>query len=129
MSSLESLKDELRLVAEKKSELEKRLQACVRERDALNAALEEASDRIHSLERHAREQETKLQVRWFVLLRGGALCAVTVNNSLGAWDAWKTESPFWRFLSTRKHHLSVHRGGEWSRRWVNWTIKCGGVSL
>ncbi|XP_059615832.1 bicaudal D-related protein homolog [Phlebotomus argentipes] len=61
VSSLESLKDELRLVAEKKSELEKRLQACVRERDALNAALEEASDRIHSLERHAREQETKLQ--------------------------------------------------------------------
>lgn len=62
MSSLESLKDELQLVAEKKTELERRLQLSVRERDSLNAALEEASDRIHSLERHAREQETKLQV-------------------------------------------------------------------
>lgn len=59
---METLKDELQLVAEKKSELECRLQQSVRERDSLNAALEEASDRIHSLERHAREQETKLQV-------------------------------------------------------------------
>lgn len=60
---METLKDELQLVAEKKTELERRLQNSVRERDSLNAALEEASDRIHSLERHAREQETKLQVR------------------------------------------------------------------
>lgn len=59
---METLKDELQLVAEKKSEIERRLQQSVRERDSLNAALEEASDRIHSLERHAREQETKLQV-------------------------------------------------------------------
>lgn len=62
VSSLESLKDELRLISEKKIELEKRLQNSLRERDTLTAALEEASDRIHTLERHAREQETKLQV-------------------------------------------------------------------
>lgn len=62
VSSMETLKDELQLVAEKKSELERRLQQSMRERDSLNAALEEGSDRIHSLERHAREQETKLQV-------------------------------------------------------------------
>lgn len=59
---METLKDELQLVAEKKTELERRLTQSMRERDSLNAALEEASDRIHSLERHAREQETKLQV-------------------------------------------------------------------
>lgn len=59
---MESLKDELRTVGEKKIELEKRLQNSIRERDSLTAALEEASDRIHSLERHAREQETRLQV-------------------------------------------------------------------
>lgn len=59
---METLKDELQLVAEKKLELERRLTQSMRERDSLNAALEEASDRIHSLERHAREQETKLQV-------------------------------------------------------------------
>ena len=62
MSSLEALKDELQMAAEKRAELERRLQVSVRERNTLNAALEEASDRIHSLERHAREQETKLQV-------------------------------------------------------------------
>lgn len=66
MSSLESLKDELQLVADKKTELERRLTQSMRERDSLNAALEEASDRIHSLERHAREQETKLQVGWAI---------------------------------------------------------------
>ncbi|GAB0092283.1 Bicaudal D-related protein homolog [Sergentomyia squamirostris] len=61
VSSLESLKDELRLVAEKKSEVEKRLQASVQERESLYAALSDQTDRIHSLERAAREQETKLQ--------------------------------------------------------------------
>lgn len=50
------------MVGEKKCEIEKRLQTSLRERDTLTAALEEASDRIHTLERHAREQETKLQV-------------------------------------------------------------------
>lgn len=53
------------MVGEKKSEIEKRLQKSLRERDTLTAALEEASDRIHTLERHAREQETKLQVVLF----------------------------------------------------------------
>lgn len=53
------------MVGEKKGEIEKRLQTSLRERDTLTAALEEASDRIHTLERHAREQETKLQVVLF----------------------------------------------------------------
>lgn len=54
------------MVGEKKGEIEKRLQTSLRERDTLTAALEEASDRIHTLERHAREQETKLQVVLFI---------------------------------------------------------------
>lgn len=55
------------MVGEKKSEIEKRLQTSLRERDTLTAALEEASDRIHTLERHAREQETKLQVAFIFI--------------------------------------------------------------
>lgn len=57
------------MVGEKKGEIEKRLQTSLRERDTLTAALEEASDRIHTLERHAREQETKLQVVFIFILK------------------------------------------------------------
>lgn len=61
VNSLEAIKDELRVVTEKRIELEKRLQNAQHEKDSLAAALEEASDRIHMLERHAREQETKFK--------------------------------------------------------------------
>lgn len=62
VNSLESIKTELNLTTEKRHELEKRLQAVQEEKQNLTAALEESSDRIHMLERHAREQETKLEV-------------------------------------------------------------------
>lgn len=61
ISSVDSLRDELVLVSEKKDELERRLQMAAAERDNLATALEEASDRILLLERHAREQDMRYQ--------------------------------------------------------------------
>lgn len=61
MSSVDSLRDELDLVSEKKNELERRLLLAASERDNLATALEEASDRILLLERHAREQDIRYQ--------------------------------------------------------------------
>lgn len=61
VNSLESIKSELNLTTEKRLDLEKRLQYVQEEKESLTSALEEASDRIHMLERHAREQETKLE--------------------------------------------------------------------
>lgn len=59
---MESLKDELNIISKAKNELEKRLQTSVIEKDTIFASLEEALDRIHTLERHVREQDNKLQV-------------------------------------------------------------------
>ncbi|XP_030372345.1 bicaudal D-related protein homolog isoform X2 [Scaptodrosophila lebanonensis] len=61
VNSLESIKTELNLTTGKRQELERRLQHVQEEKQSLTSALEEASDRIHMLERHAREQETKLE--------------------------------------------------------------------
>lgn len=61
MSSVDSLRDELDLVLEKKNELERRLQMAAMERDNMASALEEASDKILLLERHAREQDLRYQ--------------------------------------------------------------------
>nr|XP_040220254.2 bicaudal D-related protein homolog isoform X2 [Anopheles coluzzii]XP_040220255.2 bicaudal D-related protein homolog isoform X2 [Anopheles coluzzii]XP_040220256.2 bicaudal D-related protein homolog isoform X2 [Anopheles coluzzii] len=62
VSSLESLKNELRLILEKKNELENRLHMTVSERENLSIALNEASERIHILERSTKEQDTKYQM-------------------------------------------------------------------
>lgn len=59
LSSVDGLRDELELVAEKNKELERRLRSAAEERDNLALALEEASDRILLLERHAREQDMR----------------------------------------------------------------------
>ncbi|XP_066149074.1 bicaudal D-related protein homolog isoform X2 [Euwallacea fornicatus] len=61
LSSVDGLRDELELVAEKNKELERRLRSAAEERDNLASALEEASDRILLLERHAREQDIRYQ--------------------------------------------------------------------
>lgn len=61
LSSVDGLRDELDLVTEKNRELERRLQMAAAERDSMASALEEASDRILLLERHAREQELRYQ--------------------------------------------------------------------
>lgn len=61
INSADSLRDELELVSVKKNELERRLLMAASERDSLATALEEASDRILLLERHAREQDVRYQ--------------------------------------------------------------------
>lgn len=62
VNSLESLKGELKMILEKKSDLEHRLQISAAEKDTLHSLLSEASDRIHTLERSNREQETKYKI-------------------------------------------------------------------
>ncbi|XP_030747590.1 bicaudal D-related protein homolog isoform X3 [Sitophilus oryzae] len=61
LNSVDGLKDELDLVTEKNKELERRLRGAAEERDNLASAVEEASDRILLLERHAREQDIRYQ--------------------------------------------------------------------
>lgn len=61
ITSVDSLRDELELVLEKKNELERRLQVAAIERDNMASALEEASDKILLLERHTRETEMRYQ--------------------------------------------------------------------
>lgn len=62
VNSLESLKSELKMILEKKSELEHRLQISAAEKETLQSLLAESSDRIHTLERSNREQETKYKI-------------------------------------------------------------------
>ncbi|XP_049276529.1 bicaudal D-related protein homolog isoform X2 [Anopheles funestus] len=62
VNSLESLKNELRLILEKKNELENRLHMTANDRENLSIALNEASERIHILERSTKEQDTKYQM-------------------------------------------------------------------
>lgn len=61
VASIDSLRDELNILSDKNTELERRLHMAASERDSLASALEEASDRILGLERHAREQELRWQ--------------------------------------------------------------------
>ncbi|KAK9892334.1 hypothetical protein WA026_019789 [Henosepilachna vigintioctopunctata] len=61
MNSVGGLRDELDLLSEKNRELERRLLMASAERDSLANALEEASDRILLLEKHAREQDLRYQ--------------------------------------------------------------------
>ncbi|KRT79422.1 hypothetical protein AMK59_7123 [Oryctes borbonicus] len=61
VNSVNALKDELELVSDKKNDLEKRLHMFAAERENLAMALEEATDRIAQLERHARDQELRYQ--------------------------------------------------------------------
>lgn len=56
MQSLKSLKAELALVSDKKSELERRLAGAMRDKDGLMQQLDEAADRIAALERQLKEQ-------------------------------------------------------------------------
>ncbi|KFB42799.1 AGAP001308-PA-like protein [Anopheles sinensis] len=62
VNSLESLKNELRMILDKKNELESRLHMTTNERENLSIALNEASERIHILERSTKEQDTKYQM-------------------------------------------------------------------
>lgn len=59
MNGVESLRDELDMLAKSKEDLEKRLQTSLFEKDALCASIDESRDRIHSLQKQMRDQEMK----------------------------------------------------------------------
>ncbi|XP_014248118.1 bicaudal D-related protein homolog isoform X2 [Cimex lectularius] len=61
-SSLEVLRDEICMMSEKKTELERRIVTMTQQRDTLTVALEEATDRIMFLERQLREQQMQMRV-------------------------------------------------------------------
>lgn len=56
MQSLESLKAELALVTDKRTDLERRLMGSLQDKENLMQQLEEANDRIVALERQLKEQ-------------------------------------------------------------------------
>lgn len=56
VQSLESLKAELALVSDKRTELERRLTGTLHDKDNLMQQLDEANDRIVALERQLKEQ-------------------------------------------------------------------------
>ena len=56
------LRDEINMLSDKKAELERRMATLLAERDQLNAALEDANERILLLERTTREQEDRKSV-------------------------------------------------------------------
>ncbi|KAF6214424.1 hypothetical protein GE061_009167 [Apolygus lucorum] len=61
-SSLDVLRDEIMMMSEKKTELERRVQSMTQQRDSLSSALDEATDRIMFLERQMREQQIQMRV-------------------------------------------------------------------
>lgn len=58
---LEGLKEEIELLSDRKLDLERRIQFLIDERENLSLSLEESSDRIHMLEKHAKEQDQQLR--------------------------------------------------------------------
>ena len=58
---LENLKEEVAFVTKRKNELEKRVEELINERENLNSTLDETSDKIIMLERHAREQDCQVR--------------------------------------------------------------------
>ena len=56
VQSLESLKAELAMVTDKKSDLERRLTGSLQDKENLMQQLDEANDRIVALERQLKEQ-------------------------------------------------------------------------
>lgn len=61
VNQLEMLREEINMMTEKKAELERRIENMVEERDGMNQAIDESSDRIVMLEKHNKDKE--FQVR------------------------------------------------------------------
>ncbi|KAF2366692.1 hypothetical protein FHG87_002558 [Trinorchestia longiramus] len=63
MTTLESLRNEIFMLTDKKLELERRLSSLAEEREGLSMTLDESSDRIMLLERQKEEKELELRVK------------------------------------------------------------------
>ncbi|XP_042227044.1 bicaudal D-related protein homolog isoform X2 [Homarus americanus] len=63
VSTLEVLRDEINLLADRKMELERRIDSLIDEREGLNSTLDATTDRLVMLEKQSKEQEATLRNR------------------------------------------------------------------
>ena len=66
VTHLEILREEMELVSRRKSDLEKKVEQLITERDQLNAVLDESSDKILFLEKHTREQDCQVHKNTYI---------------------------------------------------------------
>lgn len=76
VQSLESLKAELAMVTDKRTDLERRLTVSLKDKDNLMQQLDEANDRIVALERQLKEQVRKKRIK----VKFKKRCTLTTNN-------------------------------------------------
>ena len=65
VTHLETLRDEITMMTERKFDLERRIEALYAERDGLSTTLDESADRIVMLEKEGREQDS--MIRWEII--------------------------------------------------------------
>ncbi|KAL1124481.1 hypothetical protein AAG570_001107, partial [Ranatra chinensis] len=89
-TSLDVLREEIFMLNDKKSELERRLGGAVTQRESLSSALDEAADRIMLLEKQLREQQMQMRVSHLELeeLRSANGCLGERLEALGG--SWST---------------------------------------
>ena len=58
---LETLREEITIMTERKLDLERRIEALYSERDGLSTTLDESADRIVMLEKESREQDSMVE--------------------------------------------------------------------
>jgi len=61
VTHLETLRDEITIMTERKLDLERRIEALYSERDGLSTTLDESADRIVMLEKESREQDSMIR--------------------------------------------------------------------
>jgi len=61
VTHLETLRDEINIMTERKIDLERRIEMLYAERDGLSSTLDESADRIVMLEKEAREQDSMIR--------------------------------------------------------------------
>jgi len=61
VTHLETLRDEITIMTERKLDLERRIEALYAERDGLSSTLDESADRIVMLEKESREQDSMIR--------------------------------------------------------------------
>ncbi|XP_076364202.1 BICD family-like cargo adapter 1 [Tachypleus tridentatus] len=61
VSQLEGLREEVDMLMEKKTELERRIQELIKEKERLNLSLEDSNNRILILDKHRKEQDQQIR--------------------------------------------------------------------
>ncbi|TRY70489.1 hypothetical protein TCAL_10105 [Tigriopus californicus] len=105
VNHLETLKDEINLVTQRKQNLEERISELVGERSILSGDLDETSERVLSLERQNREQDNQLRNNHRVMTE-----LESKNQNLSE----RLESLSRSYSSTTSSHMSSGSGGQTS---------------